>query len=94
MFERDQHKIILIKILKAIYSDPILRTILGFKGETAGFLFYNLPRLSVDLDFEELNLIDLNKKKFLSYAAKFPKRIKKGLRKIKKRWGEVSITIK
>lgn len=46
------------------------------------------------LDFEELNLIDLNKKKFLSYAAKFPKRIRKGLREIKKRWGEVSITIK
>lgn len=46
------------------------------------------------LDFEELNLIDLDKKKFLNYAAKFPKRIRKGLREIKKRWGTVSVTIK
>jgi predicted transcriptional regulator of viral defense system len=46
------------------------------------------------LDFEELNLIDLDKKKFLSYAAKFPGRIKKGLREIKKRWGTISVTIK
>jgi len=46
------------------------------------------------LDFEELNLIDLNKKKFLSYAKKFPKRIEKQLREIKKRWGTVSVTIK
>lgn len=46
------------------------------------------------LDFEELNLIDLDKKKFLSYAARFPERIKRGLREIKKRWGQVSVTIK
>lgn len=46
------------------------------------------------LDFEELNLIDLDKKKFLTYAAKFPGRIKRGLREIKRRWGTVSITIK
>lgn len=59
MFERNQHKIVLIKILKAIYADPILRTILGFKGGTAGFLFYELPRLSVDLDFD---LLDEKKK--------------------------------
>jgi len=46
------------------------------------------------LDFEELNLMDLDKKKFLSYAARFPKRIKRGLREIKRRWGTVSVTIK
>lgn len=46
------------------------------------------------LDFEELNLTDLDKKKFLSYAERFPKRIKKGLRETKKRWGTVSVTIK
>jgi len=45
------------------------------------------------LDFDELNLTDLNKKKFLVYAAKFPKRIKNGLREIKERWGTTSVTI-
>lgn len=46
------------------------------------------------LDFEELNLAGLDKKKFLSYAARFPRRIKKGLREIEKRWGMTSVTVK
>ena len=46
------------------------------------------------LDFEELNLTDLSRKKFSSYAAKFPKRIKRELREINKRWGQISVTIK
>lgn len=46
------------------------------------------------LDFEELNLLDLNKRKFLSYAAKFPKRIRKSVGQIKKLWGTTSVTIK
>jgi len=62
MLNKDIHKIFLIKILKAIYSDPDLRNSLGFKGGTAAFLFYNLPRLSVDLDF---NLLDLKKKELV-----------------------------
>jgi len=59
MFDKNKHKIILIKILKNIYSDKDLRNILGFKGGTALFLFYKLPRISVDLDF---NLLDEEKK--------------------------------
>jgi predicted nucleotidyltransferase component of viral defense system len=47
------------KILKDIYSDFQLSSLLGFKGGTALYLFYNLPRFSVDLDF---NLLDLSKK--------------------------------
>lgn len=54
MFDKNQHKIIMVKILKEIYSDPELRNILGFKGGTAAFLFYGLPRISVDLDFDLL----------------------------------------
>jgi len=57
-----KHKTVLVKILKEIYSDPDLRNILGFKGGTAALLFYNLPRLSVDLDF---NLLDISKKKLV-----------------------------
>jgi predicted nucleotidyltransferase component of viral defense system len=59
MLNKDTHRIILVKILKEIYHDPDLRNILGFKGGTAAFLFYNLPRLSVDLDFD---LLDEEKK--------------------------------
>lgn len=55
MFDQAKHKVILIEILKSIYGDPDLRTILGFKGGTAAMLFYDLPRLSVDLDFDLLN---------------------------------------
>jgi len=59
MLDKNKHKLILVEILKEIYSDVELRTILGFKGGTAAFLFYDLPRLSVDLDFD---LLDLKKK--------------------------------
>lgn len=54
MNDQAKHKITLIGILKDIYFDPDLRTVLGFKGGTAALLFYDLPRLSVDLDFDLL----------------------------------------
>lgn len=50
-----KHKSYLVRILKDIYDDVSLGTILGFKGGTALMLFYQLPRFSVDLDF---HLID------------------------------------
>lgn len=48
------HKNILIKILKDIFTDHALGPILGFKGGTAAYLFYDLRRFSVDLDFDLL----------------------------------------
>ncbi len=54
MFDPIKHKTVLINLLKDIYSDVELRTILGFKGGTAAMMFYDLPRLSVDLDFDLL----------------------------------------
>ena len=54
MVNIDLHKSIFINILRGIYSDPLLRSILGFKGETATMLFYELPRFSVDLDFSSI----------------------------------------
>lgn len=51
-----RHRTKLIEILKDIYDDPELRTALGFKGGTAAMLFYDLPRLSVDLDFDLLKI--------------------------------------
>ena len=50
-----KHKNILIKILKDIYTDPTIGPILGFKGGTAAYMFYELPRFSVDLDFDLLD---------------------------------------
>lgn len=62
MLDQTKHRVILIDILKSTYGDPDLRTILGFKGGTAAALFYDLPRLSVDLDFD---LLDAGKKKLV-----------------------------
>lgn len=62
-----KHRTTLVSILKDIYSDPELRTLLGFKGGTAAMLFYDLPRLSVDLDFD---LLDENKKELVTNKMK------------------------
>lgn len=48
------HKNFLLQILKEIYTDPTLGPLLGFKGGTAAYLFYDLGRFSVDLDFDLL----------------------------------------
>lgn len=47
-----KHKTNLTNILIDIYKDSYLAGKLGFKGGTAAMLFYNLPRFSVDLDFD------------------------------------------
>lgn len=49
-----KHKNILVRILKDIYTDSTIGPLLGFKGGTAVFLFYDLNRFSVDLDFDLL----------------------------------------
>jgi len=43
------------QILTDIYSDRELARFLGFKGGTALMFFHNLPRFSVDLDFDLLD---------------------------------------
>jgi predicted nucleotidyltransferase component of viral defense system len=44
----------MVQILKEIYSDIELSNWLGFKGGSALMFFYDLPRFSVDLDFNLL----------------------------------------
>jgi predicted nucleotidyltransferase component of viral defense system len=56
----DKHKYFMLQILRDIYSDLELANALGFKGGTALMFFYNLPRFSVDLDF---NLLSPDKEK-------------------------------
>lgn len=48
----------MLQVLKDIYSDKMLSCNLGFKGGTALMFFYDLPRFSVDIDF---NLVDSTK---------------------------------
>lgn len=62
MLNKAKHQLIMGQILKDIYSDIFLAPILGFKGGTCAYLFYNLPRFSVDLDFDLLLVNDENKK--------------------------------
>jgi len=62
MVDINKHKFFLVQILKDIYSDLELANYLGFKGGTALMFFYDLPRFSVDLDF---NLIDNGKEKLV-----------------------------
>ena len=55
MFDINRHKFLLVQILKDVYSDIELADCLGFKGGTALMFFYELPRFSVDLDFNLLH---------------------------------------
>ena len=55
MLDIGQHRFVLVQILKDIYSNSEINTQLVFKGGTACYLFYRLPRFSVDLDFSLLN---------------------------------------
>lgn len=58
MVDINRHRFFLVQILKDIYADLELANCLGFKGGTALMFFYDLPRFSVDLDF---NLLDIQK---------------------------------
>lgn len=62
MLNIKKHREVMLAILKKIYQKEGLRGVLGFKGGTAAMLFYNLPRFSVDLDFD---LLDESKKEWV-----------------------------
>jgi len=54
MINTIKYRYYMTQVLKDIFSDAELGTSLGFKGGTALMLFYDLPRFSVDLDFNLL----------------------------------------
>lgn len=62
MIDVNKHKFFLTRILKDTYADIELANCLGFKGGTALMFFYDLPRFSVDLDF---NLIQQEKEEMV-----------------------------
>lgn len=59
MLKISSHRTAMVNVLKDIYSNIEISSLLGFKGGTALYFFYNLPRFSVDLDFD---LLDESKK--------------------------------
>jgi len=65
MLYKEKHQLIMGQILKDIYSKEAISSSLGFKGGTCAWLFYNLPRFSVDLDFDFLvdKKFDISKQK-------------------------------
>ncbi len=62
MTDINRHKFLLLQILKDIYNNVAISSMLGFKGGTALMLFYDLPRFSVDLDF---NLLEKEKEQLV-----------------------------
>lgn len=57
-----KHKNKMYRILTDIFKDSELKHILAFKGGTALMFFHNLPRFSVDLDF---NILDVTQTKMV-----------------------------
>jgi predicted nucleotidyltransferase component of viral defense system len=55
MMDINRHRFYLVQILKDLYTDLELANCLGFKGGSALMFFYDLPRFSIDLDFNLLN---------------------------------------
>lgn len=62
MLNKKKHQLIMGKILRDIYADVTISSLLGFKGGTCAYFFYGLPRFSVDLDFDLLSVSEENKK--------------------------------
>lgn len=60
--DTNKHKFFMLQILKDVFSDAELADCLAFKGGTALMFFYDLPRFSVDLDF---NLLDSDREKMV-----------------------------
>lgn len=52
MLNKEKYQLTMGQILKDVYSDVSIASLLGFKGGTCAYFFYGLPRFSVDLDFD------------------------------------------
>ncbi|MDD3711176.1 MAG: nucleotidyl transferase AbiEii/AbiGii toxin family protein [Patescibacteria group bacterium] len=64
MLNKEKHQLLMGQILRDIYTDVNISSILGFKGGTCVYFFYNLTRFSVDLDFDLL-VFDEEKKELI-----------------------------
>ncbi len=62
MLNKATHQLLMGQILRDIYRDVEISPLLGFKGGTCAYFFYDLPRFSVDLDFDLLTVTEEHKK--------------------------------
>ena len=65
MLNKEKHQLIMGQFLKDISTDVSISPLLGFKGGTCAHFFYNLPRFSVDLDFDLLEVTEEDQKMVL-----------------------------
>ncbi len=91
MLNQNKHRQILIRILKDIYDDHELAQALGFKGGTMAYLFYDLPRFSVDLDFDLIDNDNTEIKNELSNKVKIEKlqKVREKIKKILEKYGGI-----
>jgi predicted nucleotidyltransferase component of viral defense system len=54
MLNKEKHQLIMGRILRDMYADTSISSLIGFKGGTCAHFFYGLTRFSVDLDFDLL----------------------------------------
>ncbi len=52
MLNKEKHQLIMGQILRDIYLNTSISSLIGFKGGTCAYFFYGLTRFSVDLDFD------------------------------------------
>lgn len=52
MLNKEKHQLIMGQILRDMYSDTSISSLIGLKGGTCAYFFYGLTRFSVDLDFD------------------------------------------
>lgn len=62
MLNKEKHQLIMGQILRDIYSDTSISSLLGFKGGTCAYFFYGLSRFSVDLDFDLFSIDEATQK--------------------------------
>ncbi|MBI5554712.1 MAG: nucleotidyl transferase AbiEii/AbiGii toxin family protein [Elusimicrobia bacterium] len=62
MLNRQKHQLIMGQILKDIYTNVSVSSLLGFKGGTCAYFFHGLPRFSIDLDFDSFSNDELTQK--------------------------------
>jgi predicted nucleotidyltransferase component of viral defense system len=52
MLNKVKHQLVMGQILRDIYSNTSISSLIGFKGGSCAYFFYGLTRFSVDLDFD------------------------------------------
>ncbi|MFH1838312.1 MAG: nucleotidyl transferase AbiEii/AbiGii toxin family protein [Candidatus Kuenenbacteria bacterium] len=62
MLNKEKHQLIMGQILKDIYTNISISPSIGFKGGTCAYFFYDLPRFSVDLDFDLFSTEEVTQK--------------------------------